>query len=313
MLWFLYDSDGTRVGFTYNGAAYYYMINAQGDVTGIVDSNVNSVVEYSYDAWGKLLDITGSMADTVGKINPFLYRGYYYDPETGFYYLNSRYYDPETGRFLNADGAVSTGTGILGFNMFSYCNNDPTGMVDDGGSRPLAMSDTVEPAEDQMIAAKFNSDAHRKTAASIAKTAATAAADTVVAKGIYKLKDTRNKYLIDKGTAPIYETTVSKYKVPIPKIQALKKFAKNVGIASSIALGVDIGFDIHDYVGWDLAGAVAIDTGAFLAGVGIATLAAMISPITVPALAVSIGAFALTTGVSLIADWAKDAYIRKRR
>ena len=161
VLWFLYDSDGTRVGFTYNGAAYYYMTNAQGDVTGIVDSSVNSVVEYSYDAWGKLLTMTGSMADTVGKINPFLYRGYYYDSETGFYYLNSRYYDPETGRFINADGAVSTGTGILGFNMFSYCNNDPTGMVDDGGSRPLAMSDTVESAEDQMIAAKFNSDAHR--------------------------------------------------------------------------------------------------------------------------------------------------------
>ena len=109
------------------------------------------------------------MADTVGKINPFLYRGYYYDSETGLYYLNSRYYDPETGRFINADGAVSTGTGILGFNMFSYCNNDPTGMVDDGGSRPLAMSDTVESAEDQMIAAKFNSEAHRRTALAAAK------------------------------------------------------------------------------------------------------------------------------------------------
>lgn len=81
VLWFLYDSDGTRVGFTYNGAAYYYMTNAQGDVTGIVDSSVNSVVEYSYDAWGRLLSAAGSMADTVGKINTYLYRGYYYDAE----------------------------------------------------------------------------------------------------------------------------------------------------------------------------------------------------------------------------------------
>ena len=72
------------------------MTNAQGDVTGIVDSSVNSVVEYSYDAWGKLLTTTGSMADTVGKINPFLYWGYY-DSETGLYYLNSRYYDRRPG------------------------------------------------------------------------------------------------------------------------------------------------------------------------------------------------------------------------
>jgi RHS repeat-associated protein len=70
------------------------------------------------------------MADTIGKANPFLYRGYCNDSETGLYSLNSRYYDPQTGRFLNADGAVSTGTGILGHNMFAYCNNDPTGLAD---------------------------------------------------------------------------------------------------------------------------------------------------------------------------------------
>jgi len=87
VLWFLYDSDGTRVGFTYNDTAYYYTKNAQGDVTGIVDGNCNTVVEYSYDAWGKLLSTTGSMADTIGQKNPFLYRGYYYDSETGLYSL----------------------------------------------------------------------------------------------------------------------------------------------------------------------------------------------------------------------------------
>ena len=75
------------------------MKNAQGDVTGIVDSEMNVVVEYSYDAW----------ADLIGKLNPFLYRGYYYDVETGLYYLNSRYYDAQTGRFLNADSNISIG------------------------------------------------------------------------------------------------------------------------------------------------------------------------------------------------------------
>ena len=131
VLWFLYDGDGTRVGFTYNGTAYYYTANAQGDVTGIVDKDCNTVVEYSYDAWGKLLGTTGSLADTVGKVNPFLYRGYYYDAETGLYYLNSRYYDPQTGRFLNADGEI--GSDLPGKNLFSYCGNNPTSRIDSDG------------------------------------------------------------------------------------------------------------------------------------------------------------------------------------
>ena len=133
VLWFLYDSDGTRVGFTYNGTAYFYTTNAQGDVTGITDNNCNTVVEYTYDAWGKLLGTTGSMASTVGKVNPFLYRGYYYDSETGLYYLNSRYYDPQTGRFLNADGQFNPETGLVGMNLFAYCSNNPVNMVDQDG------------------------------------------------------------------------------------------------------------------------------------------------------------------------------------
>ena len=131
-LWFLYDSDGTRVGFTYNGAAYYYTANAQGDVTGIVDKDCNTVVEYSYDAWGKLLGTTGSLADTVGKVNPFLYRGYYYDAETGLYYLNSRYYDPQTGRFLSEDGEINAE--LSGANLFSYCGNNPVSRIDSDGN-----------------------------------------------------------------------------------------------------------------------------------------------------------------------------------
>lgn len=135
ILWFLYDSDGTRVGFTYNGTAYYYTKDAQGDVTGIIDSSCNSVVEYTYDAWGKLLSTTGSLASTVGAVNPFLYRGYYYDFETGLYYLNSRYYDPETGRFISEDGQFNPETGLVGNNLFAYCNNKPISGVDYDGNR----------------------------------------------------------------------------------------------------------------------------------------------------------------------------------
>lgn len=74
-------------------------------------------MEYTYDAWGNLLSTTGGMALTLGAYNPLRYRGYVYDTETGFYYLQSRYYDPELGRFLNADVLVSTGQGLLGNNM----------------------------------------------------------------------------------------------------------------------------------------------------------------------------------------------------
>jgi RHS repeat-associated core domain len=133
VLWFLYDSDGTRVGFTYNDASYYYTKNAQGDITGIVDENCNTIVEYSYDAWGKLLSTTGSMADTVGQKNPFLYRGYYYDSETGLYYLNSRYYDPQTGRFINADSQLNTGSDLTSYNLFTYCGNNPITGADPTG------------------------------------------------------------------------------------------------------------------------------------------------------------------------------------
>ena len=138
VMWFVYDSDGTRVGFTYNGATYHYTTNAQGDVTGITDVDDNLVVEYSYDAWGKLLNVTDLTGDAhIGQKNPFLYRGYYYDSETGLYYLNSRYYDPQIGRFINADSTealeVDQGS-LVENNLFAYCLNNPVNMSDDEGS-----------------------------------------------------------------------------------------------------------------------------------------------------------------------------------
>lgn len=84
---YLYDENGNKYGFTYNGNNYYYNLNLQGDVIGIYDASGNDVVEYTYDVWGELIAITGSLASTIGEINPIRYRGYYYDAETGFYYL----------------------------------------------------------------------------------------------------------------------------------------------------------------------------------------------------------------------------------
>ena len=97
------------------------------------------VVSYDYDAWGKILTIGGSMASTLGILNPLRYRGYVYDHETGLYYLQSRYYNPEWGRFLNADVFISTGQGLLGNNMFTYCGNNPVANMDPQGNayRPV--------------------------------------------------------------------------------------------------------------------------------------------------------------------------------
>ena len=110
-----------------------------GDVTALLDTQGNVVVKYAYDAWGKVLSVTDSSGNAitdeyhVGNQNPFRYRGYYYDTETGFYYLQSRYYDPETGRFINADGVLGANGYLTSYNMFAYCSNMPTNATDPTG------------------------------------------------------------------------------------------------------------------------------------------------------------------------------------
>ncbi len=134
---FLYDENGSAYGFLIkNGATeayYYYIFNAQGDVIGILDSSGSLVVSYTYDAWGKLLSVTGTGASTIGEINPIRYRGYYYDSETNIYYLQSRYYDPETGRFINSDSVIDN-RGIITLNLFQYCGNNPVNNADTSGN-----------------------------------------------------------------------------------------------------------------------------------------------------------------------------------
>ena len=140
VIWYYFDGDGTRDAIEYDGDVYYYMYNPQGDVIGLFDENLNVVVEYTYDSWGNV-SITGSRKDNLGKANPFRYRGYYYDEESGMYYLNSRYYHPEIGRFINADGEFSEiGGEILGYNLFAYCFNNPVNMSDSTGKWPKWLS-----------------------------------------------------------------------------------------------------------------------------------------------------------------------------
>ena len=109
------------------------MYNGLGDVMEILDKDGNAVVSYLYDAWGAPISVTGPMASTLGAQNPIRYRGYYYDTETGLYYLQSRYYDPVVGRFLNADGLLGANGDLMSYNLFAYCSNNPVNMSDPTG------------------------------------------------------------------------------------------------------------------------------------------------------------------------------------
>ena len=123
---FFYDESGRPFAFNYTPEGstpntYYYILNLQGDVVQIIDDGGVLQAEYVYSPWGEIISAEGDLAE----INPLRYRGYYYDSETGFYYLRSRYYDPENHRFINADSKGSTGQGFIGTNMFAYCLNMP--------------------------------------------------------------------------------------------------------------------------------------------------------------------------------------------
>lgn len=126
---FQYDASGDMVGFIHNGTPYYYLRNLLNDISGIVDSNGNIVAKYRYDAYGNIIYSIGDMAD----INPIRYRGYYYDTETNWYYLQSRYYNPEWCRFISPDCLFIAGDALTGSNMYAYCNNDPVSNIDPSG------------------------------------------------------------------------------------------------------------------------------------------------------------------------------------
>ena len=134
---FFYDESGRPFAFNYTPEGstpntYYYILNLQGDVVQIIDEGGVMQAEYVYSPWGEVISAEGDLAE----INPLRYRGYYYDSETGFYYLQSRYYDPTNRRFINADSYASTGQGFLGVNMFAYCNNLPVILHDSNGEFP---------------------------------------------------------------------------------------------------------------------------------------------------------------------------------
>ena len=141
---YYYDGSGV-IGMKYNEGVYFYRKDIFGNITEIIDSNGNIVVRYRYDGWGnhKVMNPDGSKneSDTfIGNINPFRYRGYYYDVETGLYYLKTRYYDPETGRFITIDDVSYLAPDTInGLNLYAYCGNNPVMNVDPEGTFVISL------------------------------------------------------------------------------------------------------------------------------------------------------------------------------
>ena len=131
----MYDNEDAVCGIQYNGEPYYFFKNLQGDIIAITDKDAKVVAKYSYDAWGVCTISQDSSDCGIATVNPFRYRGYYYDSEIGLYYLQSRYFNPSVGRFINADEIVNLGVGrsIPCFNLFTYAENTPISMIDENG------------------------------------------------------------------------------------------------------------------------------------------------------------------------------------
>ena len=140
----LYDNEDSVCGIEYNGTAYWFYKNLQGDIINIANADGDVLANYNYDAWGRLcsiIDTDGNAitdSTNIAIINPFRYRGYYYDTEIGMYYLQSRYYDPNVGRFINADDTDYLGANkiSLSYNLFTYCKNEPILKIDCEGYAP---------------------------------------------------------------------------------------------------------------------------------------------------------------------------------
>ena len=136
-LHFFYDAQNRPAVVVYNGTAYAYVKSLQGDILAILDENGNTVVSYGYDAWGAPLWCIGELAETLGKVQPFRYRGYALDEETELYYNQSRFYNPSIARFITADttGVLTASLkSLTEKNLFAYCDNNPVMRKDIDGA-----------------------------------------------------------------------------------------------------------------------------------------------------------------------------------
>ncbi|MDL2292471.1 hypothetical protein LJC17_02645 [Acholeplasma sp. OttesenSCG-928-E16] len=145
LITYKYDINGQLIGFDYGDDSYYYLRDITGIIEGVISSNGTLVNRYVYDAYGNHLVLSSngqidSNSASIGNINPFRYKGYYYDVETNLYYLNSRYYDPEVGRFISPDSIEYLDPeSIVGLNLYAYCHNNPVMYTDSTGTFAISI------------------------------------------------------------------------------------------------------------------------------------------------------------------------------
>ena len=137
----LYDNEDSVCGICLNGEYFYFQKNLQGDIISVTDKDANEVAKYTYDAWGVCTIVSDTSACSIATINPYRYRGYYFDTEIGMYYLQTRYYEADTGRFITADdpGMIIILDGIAASNIYSYSYNVPTVFFDFFGCATIAI------------------------------------------------------------------------------------------------------------------------------------------------------------------------------
>ncbi len=159
-LWFYSNPDGSIGSLNYEYVRYTLVKDLQGNVIGLADKNGSLAAKYTYDAWGNILSVTDGQGNDVSgnpghiaNVNPLRYRGYYFDQETGFYYLHTRYYDPKVGRFINADGYIHA-FNLSGMNLFSYCINNPVSFTDSTGQW-FGWDDILTGPVDELIVGLF--------------------------------------------------------------------------------------------------------------------------------------------------------------
>ena len=195
-LTYLYGMNGI-LGFLHNTTPYFYIKNLQGDVVAIMAQNGSIVARYDYDPFGALLSVKDAggvdITDTthIAHINPIRYRSYYYDTETGLYYLQTRYYDPEVGRFINADAFKYLGADgpIHGMNLYAYCGNnpvsgcDPTGTFIISGLAAILISCAIVIIGNLVVSSVQDAIAENNTKDSYTKDEAVAEIEKITGKG----------------------------------------------------------------------------------------------------------------------------------
>ena len=327
-LWYYYDGNGI-CGIEYNGTVYYFQKNLQGDVTRIYDGNGNLAAQYVYDAWGnhKVLNANGTeITDEsfIGNVNPIRYRGYYYDEETGLYYLQSRYYDPEVGRFINADDVAYIRPDVLnGSNLNIYCGNNPI----------MLKQKSVSNINDSNICLESSISINRITVPEPIKLIVGAIPDLITGIKYLKAKGIHSSFAYSTATRCIFPKLGSTWRwfdkssnyfksvgASFKQIVALDARAgagallKSLGSTLAWTGGVNLvfnlienGFDITDAEMWkNTAIDTAIGVSSYYLAAGTMSLitgALAMAGLTIPGGVVVVGVIALSIGIEALIRW----------